>query len=70
MKVRLFVTGSAALLAAWLTATFLSDVPVDRYPQFGKGSVPLSAKVAKPPVEEEPIVAVDPDEIPMASTVE
>jgi hypothetical protein len=45
MKVRLFVMGSAALLAVWLTATFLQDVPVDSYTQFGRGSVPLSAKV-------------------------
>ena len=48
MKVRFFVTGSASLLAVWLAATFLTDVPVERYPQYGKGSVPVSAKAAKP----------------------
>ena len=40
--------GTASLLAVWLAATFMTDVPVERYPQYGKGSVPVSAKVAKP----------------------
>jgi len=48
MKVRFFVTGTASLLAVWLAATFMTDVPVERYPQYGKGSVPVSAKAAKP----------------------
>jgi hypothetical protein len=48
MKVRFFVTGTASLLAVWLAATFLTDVPVERYPQYGKGSVPVSAKAARP----------------------
>jgi hypothetical protein len=59
MKVRLFVTGSSALLAVWLTATFLQDVPVDTYTQFGRGSVPLSAKASKPAAKEKPVAAVD-----------
>ena len=59
MKVRLFVTGSAAFLAVWLTATFLQDVPVDSYTQVGRGSVPLSAKAAKPAAKETPVVIVD-----------
>lgn len=71
MKVRLFVTGSAALLAVWLTATFLQDVPVDTYTTFGRGSVPLSAKAAKPATEKEtPVVAVDKtagDVVPVAA---
>ena len=66
MNVRLFVTGSASLLAAWLVATFLSEVPADTYLQSGPGSVPVSAKVVTPPakpvatavaVEEAPPVA-------------
>ena len=64
MKVRVFVTGSAALLAVWLTATFLSDVPLERYPLYGKGSVPVSAKVVKP--EDKPVVKVKPDVLPVA----
>jgi hypothetical protein len=58
MKVRLFVTGSSALLAVWLTATFLQDVPVDTYTQFGRGSVPLSAKAAKPAAKKDASVVV------------
>lgn len=64
MKVRFFVTGSSALLAVWLLATFFSDVPVDRYPQFGKGSVPVSAKVSSPTAQEEPVAAVTTDVLP------
>jgi hypothetical protein len=60
MKVRFFVTGTAALLAVWLVATFYSEVPVDRYPQFGRGSVPVSAKKATPPQDGKPMVAVEP----------
>lgn len=59
MKVRLFVTGSAALLAVWLTATFLQEVPVDTYTTFGRGSVPLSAKAPKPAAKEKPVASVD-----------
>ena len=59
MKVRLFVSGSAALLAVWLTATFLQDVPVDTYTTFGRGSVPLSAKAGKPAAKDKPVAAVD-----------
>jgi hypothetical protein len=61
MKVRFFVTGTAALLAVWLVATFLNEVPVDRYPQFGRGSVPVSAKKVTPPEEGKPMAAVDPE---------
>ena len=58
MKVRFFVTGSASLLAAWLVATFLSEVPVDTYIQSGPGSVPVSAKAAKPAAQEKPMASV------------
>lgn len=61
MKVRFFVAGSSALLAVWLTATFMNDVPVERYPQFGKGSKPLAAKTVKPLEKENPMVAIDSD---------
>ena len=64
MKVRFFVTGSASLLAGWLAATFLTDVPVERYPQYGKGSVPVSAKVMKP--EDKPVASVVPTGAPVA----
>lgn len=58
MKVRLFVTCSAAVLAAWLGVTYFREVPRDAYPQLGKGSLPISAKAEKKApiivMEEEP----------------
>ena len=64
MKVRFFVTGTASLLAVWLAATFMTDVPVERYPQYGKGSVPVSPKVSSPTAQEEPVAAVATDVLP------
>ena len=31
-------------MAAWLGVTYVSSVPVQHYPQLGRGSLPLSAK--------------------------
>lgn len=44
MKVRLFVSGTAVALAAWLGVTYVQTVPVQHYPQLGRGSLPISAK--------------------------
>ncbi|MEM1085482.1 MAG: hypothetical protein AAGI48_15325 [Verrucomicrobiota bacterium] len=55
MKVQLFVTCSAAFLAAWLGVTFFREVPRDAYPHLGKDSVPMSAKVDQPA----PLIALD-----------
>ncbi len=44
MKVRLFVSGSAVLLATWLGVTYVRTVPFQGYPQLGRGSLPISAK--------------------------
>lgn len=33
MNTKLFVTGSSIILAGWLGATFLNDVPSKRYPK-------------------------------------
>ena len=44
MKVRLFVSGSAVALAAWLGVTYVRAVPVQHYPQLGRDSLPISAK--------------------------
>lgn len=63
MKVRFFVTGTSALLAVWLVATFFSEVPVERYPQFGRGSVPVSAKAVKPPEKASPVAVADSSDI-------
>jgi hypothetical protein len=70
MKVRFFVTGTAAILGLWLGATFFSEVPVDRYPQFGRGSVPLSAKAAKPVAAEKPVAALAAEEDAPVAAVE
>lgn len=64
MKVRVFVTGSSALLAVWLLATFFSEVSAEKYPQFGKGSVPVSARVSPSAKQEKPVAAVTEKELP------
>ena len=48
MNVKLFVTGSAALLSAWLGVTYVTEVPRESYKRLGKGSQPLSAGNAAP----------------------
>jgi hypothetical protein len=55
MKIRLFVTCSAAFFAAWLGVTFFREVPREAYPQLGKGSLPISAKVEK----KEPLIVIE-----------
>jgi hypothetical protein len=45
MKVRLFVSASAVVLAAWLGVTFFRQVPHENYHLLGKASVPVSAAV-------------------------
>lgn len=46
MNVKLFVTGSSAVLAVWLGVTYVREVPGENYPQLGRGSVPLTAQVS------------------------
>jgi hypothetical protein len=36
MKLRLFVSGSAVVLVAWLAITFVHDVPTQPYPKLDK----------------------------------
>ncbi len=36
MSTRRFVSGSSVILAAWLGATFLNEVPAQRYPKLDK----------------------------------
>ncbi len=36
MSIRNFVTGSSFILAGWLGATFLNEVPAKRYPKLDK----------------------------------
>jgi len=43
MNIRHFVSGSSVILACWLLMTYFEEVPTDRYPALGRGSVPLEA---------------------------
>ncbi|MEO8615166.1 MAG: hypothetical protein ABI600_08505 [Luteolibacter sp.] len=36
MSIRNFVSGSSVILAGWLGATFLNEVPAQRYPKLDK----------------------------------
>ncbi len=49
MSIRTFVSGSSVILAGWLGATFLNDVPAQRYPKLDKASaaIPASDKSGK-----------------------
>jgi hypothetical protein len=38
MSTRKFVSGSSVILAGWLGATFLNEVPAQRYPKLEKKS--------------------------------
>lgn len=67
MKVQLFVTCSAAFLAAWLGVTFFREVPSDAYPQLGKGSLPFSAKVEE---DVEPSITLDEEETSAVAAAE
>jgi hypothetical protein len=66
MKVRIFVSASAAVFAAWLGLTFVREVPRENYPELGRGSHPVSAKVDVEPSDDsgslaaaEPAVVMD-----------
>ncbi|MBB5351433.1 hypothetical protein HNR46_001669 [Haloferula luteola] len=48
MNVKVFVSGSAALLTAWLGVTYFREVPGESYPTLGRSAKPLSAKVEEP----------------------
>lgn len=60
MNARRFVSGSSILLAGWLGATFLYEVPAQRYPKLDKkpataavsdeSDKPMIAKQMKPAV--------------------
>lgn len=45
MNTRCFVSGSSIILAGWLGATFLNEVPSQRYPKLDK--TPETASVIK-----------------------
>ena len=43
MSIRRFVSGSSVILVGWLGATFLNEVPAQRYPKLDKN--PATAAV-------------------------
>ncbi|MGL4398345.1 MAG: hypothetical protein ACRCXD_00630 [Luteolibacter sp.] len=51
MNTRRFVSGSSILLAGWLGATFLNEVPSQRYPKLDK--TPPTAAI---PISEEKVM--------------
>jgi hypothetical protein len=46
MNTRRFVSGSSILLAGWLGATFLNEVPSQRYPKLDKKPTAAIPKVS------------------------
>ncbi|MEY3895605.1 MAG: hypothetical protein RLZZ214_1124 [Verrucomicrobiota bacterium] len=46
MNTRRFVSGSSILLAGWLGATFLNEVPSQRYPKLDKKPATAAVDVA------------------------
>ena len=47
MKTNRFVSGSSLILAGWLAATFLNEVPAQRYPKLDKKPATASFEEAK-----------------------
>lgn len=59
MKLRIFVSGSAALFAAWLGLTFVRDVPRENYPVIGRAPVTAAVEVENEEAIAEEIVATE-----------
>ncbi|GAA5122210.1 hypothetical protein JIN84_09675 [Luteolibacter yonseiensis] len=47
MKTSSFVSGSSVILAGWLAATFLNEVPAQRYPKLDRKPATASVEEAK-----------------------
>jgi hypothetical protein len=54
MNIRHFVSGCSVVLASWLLMTYFEEVPADRYPALGRGSVPLQATAEAPQPDFQP----------------
>ncbi|MES2439910.1 MAG: hypothetical protein V4584_12610 [Verrucomicrobiota bacterium] len=50
MNTSRFVSGSSIILAGWLGATFLNEVPSQRYPKLDKKPATASVEEANPGV--------------------
>jgi hypothetical protein len=58
MNLRYFVSGSAVILAAWLSLTFVLEVPSQRYPKLQKHGDRATAQSEAEPA---PVVGVRED---------
>jgi hypothetical protein len=47
MNTRCFVSGSSVILSGWLGATFLNEVPTQRYPRLEKKPVTAASSEAR-----------------------
>ena len=45
MKIQSFIGASSAMLIAWLGATYLHNVPADRYREQGRSSPPVTGQI-------------------------
>jgi hypothetical protein len=62
-NIRNFVCAASMLLAIWLGLTFVSEVPSNRYPSLGKGSVSLQERPLGPQI----YAAVEPGKANLAT---
>jgi len=67
-NIRNFVLGSSLLLAAWLTATFLQEVPSHRYPALGRPTASISKPVISAEAKIQQPVSVDQNRV-IATTI-
>lgn len=58
MSIHHFIGGSSAILLAWLGATFLHEVPSERYPKLDRSNSPISASISTP-ISERPIADIN-----------
>lgn len=66
MNTSRFVSGSSVLLAGWLGATFLNEVPAQRYPKLDK----TPNTTALPETEVKPVVSVEVKTVEHTASIE
>jgi hypothetical protein len=64
MNIRKFVSGSSVVLAGWLGATFLNEVPSQRYPKLDKSA---SSSVPKTEADALMVAAAQDNEVSRVS---
>jgi len=62
MNVRNFVSGSSVVLVGWLGATFLNEVPSQRYPKLDKSN-PMRAELETHAPGVVPQIEANPSEV-------